>query len=541
MNAPSVMNKGQISFCILIFLCAIIVRAVGIPSFFFSPDELMDLGVSQGASLREVLHRSTVEVHPPLEQLLKRLLFWGTDNVTIIRAVYCCVGLMAVTALSLAAYTVGGFSAGLTCFAITAFVPACVSISLLVRGYGLFVLTISLALREFFRLGKSPSPYTTGRSWALVVWLSLACATNFAGFPFACAILLSLALLRATNRSPTTYMFLGTIAAALALEGAVLWWWYFSPETGAAEWRAMSKSAYFEQCAAFQSLSLWVLRLLTLFVPVPLHMLSAELCVTVGAALVALYVSALARLRNTHPELVVFALVAWGLSTALNFAGVYPLVGPRHSIWLLPAILIPLSVVSRHFIPAHSRVIGLLAVAITALSLKGGYFTHTYDFPLPITNYEAAKDFIQREIAPEDSIITDRFGLLYVLYEQDRLRTFYEPSESIYPTSFLGRRVLASTPGRRWQLTQQDIAPLLNKLQTSSAPEAKIWLLSLGFKDHVMERLRRCAEARQIPLRTLDIPGVCIVGISSGELTRLLESSSECFAEYRDNLCAEKI
>jgi hypothetical protein len=535
------MNKGKISFCILIFLCAVIVRSVGVPFFFFSPDELMDLGVSQGASLREVLHRSTVEVHPPLEQLMKRLLLWSTDNVAVIRGVYCCLGLMAVTALSLAAYTVGGLSAGLTCFTIAAFVPAYVSISLLVRGYGLFALAIALALREFFLLGKSPSPYTTGRSWALALWLALACATNFAGFPFACAILLSLASLRATNRSPTRYMFIGTIAAALALEGAVLWWWYFSPETGAAEWRAMSRSPYFEQCAAFQSLSLWVVRLLTLFVPLPVNLIPAELFVTVGAALVVLYVRALARLRNTHRELVVFACIAWGLSTALNFAGFYPLVGPRHSIWLLPGIFIPLSVVWGHFILAHPRVIGLLVVTITAFSLKGWYFNHTNDFPLPTANYQAAKDFIQREVATEDIIITDRFGLLYVLYEHDRLRTFYEPSEPIYSTSFLGHRVLASTPERRWQLTQQDITPLMNELQTKSAQEAKVWLLSLGFKDNVMEQLRRCAEERQIPLRTMDLAGVSIVGGQTRDFTRLFGSSSECFADYRDNLCAKRI
>jgi hypothetical protein len=280
---------------------------------------------------------------------------------------------------------------------------------------------------------------------------------------------------------------------------------------------------------------------LTLFVPLPVNLIPAELFVTVGAALVVLYVRALARLRNTHRELVVFACVAWGLSTALNFAGVYPLVGPRHSIWLLPGIFIPLSVVWGHFILAHPRVIGLLVVTITAFSLKGWYFNHTNDFPLPTANYQAAKDFIQREVATEDIIITDRFGLLYVLYEQDRLRTFYEPSEPIYSTSFLGHRVLASTPERRWQLTQQDITPLMNELQTKSAQEAKVWLLSLGFKDNVMEQLRRCAEERQIPLRTMDLAGVSIVGGQTRDFTRLFGSSSECFADYRDNLCAKRI
>jgi hypothetical protein len=184
---------------------------------------------------------------------------------------------------------------------------------------------------------------------------------------------------------------------------------------------------------------------------------------------------------------------------------------------------------------------GLVAL-LAAVMMRGSYFEQANDFPLTKVNYEAARRYIEKELSPSDLILTDRLGLLYVLYENDKLKTFYHRDQTVSVGSVWGRSVYAATPGRMWQFGKADLISLLTLARESEAASNQVaWLVSLGFKDNLVERIRVCAATAMMNMRGMQLPGVSITGLAVKDLEKLADPQGECLLSYKEDFCGAAI
>ena len=533
------------SVFLIIVASSVIVRLPAVTEMFLGPDELMVWSIAQGESAEEILRRALFEVHPPLESFFRAGIRPLVDSIQGLRVLYMGIATVGILLCSYALFASPSPAAFLILLFILSFSRVFVVSSVLLRSYPLLIFFFGAAMFFFSQVtGENRRPIV-----AIVgMWFSMALAgcSHFSAF-LACpgffVPTIFVVWKRGDRRSVT---MLVSASVALCVQGALLYLYFFSPDTGASAWRRLSKSDIFSRCAGFTDPGRLMLHVLGMFNVSPLEVLPYSLLVVTGCVGAAIYAVALLFCFRKKRLWFFFATITWGIALLSNQLGLYPVTGGKQSIFLLLCIAVPMAlffaeVVSQK-IAISSLSVAALCISLASLSANFSYFREASDMPLTQKQYEDIRDSIRVISRAKEPVYTSRFGLLYGLFARDGLSKFYMDETSRTSIVTPDGELAFCAPGGLWQSTKSELSYCLspNPSVPSLAFDETIWFLSVGFEDTLFESLRECAVRYGELVATRSSKGVQLFALHRNFVERALALEG-CLAGYREDHCAKAL
>ncbi len=319
------------SWLILLIVAGAYIR-IEVPLHYpYGNDEAMHIGMASGSSLSDVLRYSLYEVHPPLFYIL--LHYWM--KISAAPEFVRCLSLVFGMALIPLYYCIGvklsDRLSGLCCATLMTLSYGCIVQSYLVRSYGLLVFLLSLNF-YFYLHWRDSHKKTILLAYILVGWLAV--SNHFSAvFYFACiAAFETVALLRGgAGRSRIMHWLLANLAI-LAL--AVILYRFWQPAI--VFYSSHNPGIFFPYPSSIRhlvtnTLSAPFYAAYYIYPPIPLlfiMMLYAFLSPQFASD----------KQIALRPYLAV-AGIACLLSMAIYILRLYPPLGTRHSLWMVPLLL----------------------------------------------------------------------------------------------------------------------------------------------------------------------------------------------------------
>ncbi len=296
----------------------------GMGHYYYNPDELSDIAIAKGTTLKEVLQFSLYEAHPPLGQILRHYWMMISDNIWFVRS----FSLIFAVALVPLYYKLGTFLngqlTGLCCSALIAFSHGCITQDFLVRNYTLFLFLLSLSFYFYLQWHKQ---HTSRLLLSYSCFAALAVLTHFSGIFAICSIasyeMGSLYLHKEGNSDKIRWLLANSIIAIIMCTS-----YYFWRDANA----ALNVFSSFSHSLLPNTYLLVATALYPLFVSyyiLPSH----------GAAVLIIPMLVLTIFRKGVHPFFFLVCIAIGLGMGLVFTGKYPFLTSRHSLWVLPFIV----------------------------------------------------------------------------------------------------------------------------------------------------------------------------------------------------------
>jgi len=531
-------DRSVLGLVLFVLACATLLRMVGVYRYALGPDEMMVWSIARGRDLYEVLRRTSFEVHPPLEPIVKHFLLFFSTDPDVIRLGYVGLGLASLMFLSFAVPSDRVRSARLIIVMCAAISETLIHVSVLLRGYCFLLFGLSVALWSMRRIVQGS--YVTIRGPALLMMCSLIFAgcCGVSGFLAAPAIVLTSFLHVPRLSLGKRLLYTGGILAALVLIAMVIFYFQFHPASGATAWRSLARSDLFSACSAFSNSTAAIIRTLHLFSPLPLSLTSPTLLIVFGFGGFMVVVGALAYCWHTYRWICTYSAISLISAVVAHAGGIYPISSPRHMVFVCLALLLPVSVALARAINGMVRPWILVCCVVVYSVVCAVSDVHFKDHPDFSVSRETQR-YVDRELddvgAKSATVFASRFGLLYVLQRIDGQQTFYMGLDSVGLSS---TTVYVCAPELLWQSTRASLSRCVqDKVQES------VWLFSAGFADNLMSELYGCFTRTDRVLEDRTRAGVQLFRVRTADLMDAL--TGECLQgvgrSYREDHCARAI
>jgi hypothetical protein len=330
--AKSLASPFTYAWLLAVLIVAAYLRLYGATGFYYNPDETMHLRIAEGRTLAEVWQFSRFEAHPPLGNFFYHFWIQFSEDPAFARTLPLIFGLALIPLYYLIGRSVNGELTGIACAALIAFSPGCIIQSYVVRNYAMLMFFSSAAFYCYLRWRDAPKPPLL--FW-YAFWQAMAAATHFSAvFPLFCitaAHTFTLWRSKAPLRAYLPWTAANVIPALFAVILYLLWMPILVPLKG-----------YF---ATHIEGGAFVFLVHALFYP--LATAGYVLGYTAGIIFILCQVAAaITAPRPTQARqglrfFLALSAGAYALGIMLVLTRLYPEPGTRHSLWILPFIVVP--------------------------------------------------------------------------------------------------------------------------------------------------------------------------------------------------------
>jgi len=316
---------------ILLLMIFVYISMQGMYDRPYSSDEISDIFIAKGHSLKEVLGFSLLETHPPLGHILRHYWLMISEDIWFTRT----QALMFGIALILLYYRIGKILAGPftgLCFAgLVAFSQGIIIQSYIVRSYTIFLFFLSLSFYFYMRWQTFPS---LKKLCAYGFFAILACLTHFSGlfsiFAIAAYETIRLYVRKARTSQQVQWIIANGLVGIVAIITYHMW-----QDINAAFSFATFHAAYDGQ----RKISPTDLFLAAAFYPL---LVSSYILPTGKAIFICASTLPLAATRNKQlRSFFILSCVALAIGMLLVASGTYNALASRRSLWIFPFIIIP--------------------------------------------------------------------------------------------------------------------------------------------------------------------------------------------------------
>jgi hypothetical protein len=302
------------------------IRVQGAAQYHYSPDDMMEIHIAAQKTLPDVLHTALHETaHPPLGYIVRHYWLQLFSTPLAIRCEALLWGLLLIPLYYFIGKELSGTLAGLFAATLIGFSQGCIVQSYVVRNYTLFLLLLSYSFYCYIRWHRLRNE---GILTAYTGFGCLACLTHFSGmFVFFTITVCECIWLCKTHTSQKKHALWIVANLTIGIVGLIAY----------CAWQPLLQALGPSFAVAPKSL----------LAGAPIYPLSAlgYLLPGIKMALALLFLGLLLLFlpnRTQASQLRFYLLLAGGellLGTVLFSSGVYPFLGTRRSLWLLPCII----------------------------------------------------------------------------------------------------------------------------------------------------------------------------------------------------------
>lgn len=322
-SKPLVMSKTFICIWLaVLFVTAAFIRVHGVDRFHPHVDELMHIDIAKGATLEEVLHFSLFETHPPLGHLVRHYWEQISDTVWFERCLSLVFGLGLIPLYYAIGNRLHGRLAGLCAATLITFSNGCIIQSYIVRNYTIFTFFLSLSVYMYLLWREDRQKIFPLIGYFICALLAV--LIHFSALFALCMITFYGLWEKPGGR--IRWAIANLLLAALSLWTIQLW---HNTLNSVQETAAGAMASY----SFKDSLLLIPLYLVHVFN----YLFPSESFIFVLAFLAPMAMAKKDKALNAWLMLSGLSLL---LGVVLFITGIYPFVGDRHGLWLLPFFII---------------------------------------------------------------------------------------------------------------------------------------------------------------------------------------------------------
>lgn len=366
----------------------------------FHSDEIWHIHIADGESLKDVWRFAQLDTHPPLSYILLHYWLRISREPIFLRSFSLLCGLSLIPIFYLIGKRIDGKLCGLCCATLIAFSPGCINQSYQLRQYCVLLLFISLNF--YFYLSWREKRW----SWILVGYVlsaSFAALSHFSAifYIFTVAFFETISLLHLGNRRLLIeWVLVNLLIADIYFYIYDLW------QSAILMWSSFH--VYHWNLAERNELSLLAPYLAGsyIFPTLPVLIFFTIYQFKLGFSL---------HDRTTLRPYFILTGMALFLCMAIYFFGIYPTLGKRYSLWIVPLVLptlggIGAAALKKRMVLGHSFIPPLLAVAVFFFFIDIGLrFSDTDEYWEMMYGPLQAVENTLDTFGPNDLIITSRF------------------------------------------------------------------------------------------------------------------------------------
>ena len=362
-------------------------------TYWIHPDEGVYYHVSH-APLETAQQMIAGNAHPPLYYYLLRSVAVATDEITALRIPALLFGTLSIFVMYRLAARLGGVVSGVSAAFLLAVSPAPIALSQLVRPYALELLLLISALVFAVRYLQERSPRSLG---LYVVCMLVAGFVHYSSFLAMAAVGLVFAGAAAMGRLSRREV-LGVVVAhvPLVLLGIAFYAFHIEPVLLDSQMHRDALEMSFGSQFTSEPGDLW-----RNFLSFSVYAAGTAL----APVAVALFLfSLVACLFERRPLPVAMGVSALAVAIAATVTSIYPFGGTRHSIYLVPFLVLPVAVAlgrTAMFGPraafATILVVAVLGVGRDPVSVAVGFPSEGF---LPAREFDIPRSEFQKVLAP---------------------------------------------------------------------------------------------------------------------------------------------
>lgn len=481
-------NKLEYLTLSLIIICATWIRLTGVTDYYYHADELIHSFVAHGFNLGEVFIRGMRETHPPLGHFLKHFIYYINDSLVFSRSISVACGLGAI----ILAYMIGKnlkpqSYLGLAFAIIIAFSGIAVIYTTSGRNYAFLLITLLGAYLAFLRYGKSQ----TKRDMLAYLLLTLiACSIHFTGFIFTFGLSATIAITFALQKNyRTAIIFFISHILHMALLAALFYFFYFKSQNGQ-EWYKFytetGKNGLFNN-----NILIGIMSVYFGFFAFSLVFFAAAFPMSVYGCFKLWKVSRIAAIS---------IVIIITLQIILTLFHIYPMVGSRYCLYLMPIIALPLAYCITDILDrlpikplylTSALIICIIAFSAVANS-KNLYFNHSNEFTTTNQSFFGGVEYLRENLGDNDIILTNKGSWMQLLNLKDKTNSGYFP-KMLGEMDFEGRQLYFLERNNKWEyLTRKDFYDFLPMVEEQMHSAKNVWIVAFGTSDFSIFSIYNC-------------------------------------------------
>jgi len=312
----------------LLMLVAEYIRVYGSDVYHYHVDELMHMKIAEGATFRQMLQYSLFEAHPPLGHILRYGWIKISETVWFSRSLSLVFGMAMIPLYYAIGKKLNGELTGMCAAVLVAFSRGCIIQSYVVRNYSMFLFFLSAGF--YFYLLWRDERANLKLLAGYVVCGMCACLTHFSGifaiFVIAACEVMRLYLQKCDVGKYVRWVVANVAIGLVAVAAFLIWHTTLGPI-----------ESYAAHASASYTLSETAVLPLLYFMHVANYIFIRPAFIYVLAIAIPI---AVARKDASVPYLVL-AAASLLFGVILFLTGIYPFVGDRHGLWLLPFFIPP--------------------------------------------------------------------------------------------------------------------------------------------------------------------------------------------------------
>ncbi len=397
------------SYALAYFMISVglVIRLVVAGTTYLNPDEAYHYILGSPESLRLAYQASRSTTHPPLLILLIYSLRWLGNSEILLRLPSALAGTLSCWLTYKWLTAISASRIALTGLVLLSFLPPLFVLESELRQYSFLLLFTSSALYSFERAVQEDSAAKM-LLFSFVLWLAL--ATHYGALLFAVSMVVYALLRFIELRSSVRLLLLWAFGQAAFAAMAIF---LYKTQVSQVQPQVHAISDTWLRKALFHGGDHVVTFLLTSTYRF-FHFLSGQ--PVIGAVMLLLFVIGLISMMRPEQQGLRFRRTGWvvgfalALSWTLALAGVYPFGGTRHSVVLLPFIVLAVGSGLGRILKDHARnapLVAMLAVGVCSLFPvpAGSHFTPPNQ---NIALMRSAVDYVQRTATPNQLVLVDQ-------------------------------------------------------------------------------------------------------------------------------------
>lgn len=542
-------RERYIAFAMVLWLMIIgtIVRVFGLSDFYFSPDDVMLLGVATGETFVDVWKASLKQTNAPLYYFPLHYMLKIGRNEVFLRGISIVPGVGSILVFFMLGRKANGAISGVTMAFLATFSFGAILLSQVIRNYSLMVFFLSCALWLYLSyLQDEKLKYLGG----YVCFMILAISAHYpAVIPLVAmsTVLLVRMVVRRVRASEYGKVFLFHTPLVV-----IVGFFYFSHISGVLqnEYSKKFKETYLKPYFP-ETVPELIENIPDFFEYLFLPSMAPWMLILGVLGFVVLW-------KTRRREVAAIIFVTFAINFALTLAGIFPFGGARQSIYLFPVvgILIGASVqyafdfvrdrcrpsedsrmvelVERHRWRIAFAAAGVFVATtiLIAVVFKRSDFLRRYpcshgcsikEFPLRRDNYNRMIDFLTNSLRPTDVILTNRQSSHYLLWLCGRQDMQYL-SELLVRFRYRGYEAFSILP---WKFENDErLREAFREVAryTTMRESSRVVLLNIGWEDPIHAVFSSDPFYRDAVNEELSVPGG-FVYIMKGRA--ILEGSSK--------------
>ncbi|NTV30636.1 hypothetical protein HGA91_01475 [candidate division WWE3 bacterium] len=492
-------NLSFLHLCFLSIL-GIFIRVSDLSYYFFSPDDLLRIGISSGHTLSDVLNRNFLEVHPPMMYVILHFLLKVGSHPIWLRLLGLIPGIMLIWVMYLLGRDWFNKRVGLIAAWLTTFNLGLVLQSQVLRQYSLALVFLSISWWLFLKYQKSKS--------LLVLWGYYALSFLSVLTHYAIVLPVLFFMMNHLSGSAKKVRLNGSLAGYILIISVIVIAFLYN---GHNEWLyGSSFNVGFTQGWLANGFPHSCIEIIRNSITILCYLSGPTIGFFVVGALGLAYGSMI--LWRSTNRVFVYSFYGGLLATLmLGVLSLYPYSGTRHILHLfIPYVLIVsvgletlvhriLNYKSsyRSFIRAGILISSILfnAVLVGVYASNNFFRDHGYvstaEFPTTLENYQNGMEHLKQILKPGDVILSDKQGGLTLAFAENSFTNDMFTHETAMG-SFMSQPVLFRMI---WEVRPSwgDYRVLLPQLEqlNNQHPINRVIFFSMGWKRGYFEEILR--------------------------------------------------